>query len=152
MRIVSVFFIIAFIALAVFAPFGSVSAQTPSFEGPIVPCGTEESGSTDLYQGEKLTCGACELLALSQNIINFIVFLATVAAVLMFVYAGFIYITAAGDTGKIKQAHGIFSAVIVGFIIVLAAWLFIDLLMKSFLNVDKFGPWNEILCKGSESS
>jgi len=144
MRFASTVLFIAFVALAVFVPFNGVFAQMPEFEGPIVPCGTEASGNT-----RATACQACDLLTLAQNIIKFIVFLATVLAVLMFIYAGFLYITAAGDTGKIKQAHGIFMAVFIGFIIVLAAWLFIDMLMKAFLSSEieqQFGPWNEILC------
>jgi hypothetical protein len=43
----------------------------------------------------------------------------------MFTYAGVEYVTAAGNSGKINQAHRIFWTVFVGFCIMLAAWLIV---------------------------
>jgi len=86
--------------LFLFIPIGDVLAQSdlPEFKGPIVPC----------IGGGPEACQACELLQLSQNVINFFIFLAVVIAILMFVYAGFLYITAAGSSDKISRAHKIF--------------------------------------------
>ncbi len=142
------FLLLALFLFMLFVPMGMVYSATgdlPEFSGPIVPeCGIGTGVSP-------FACGACDLINLSQNIVNFFVFFATAIAVLMFVYAGVLYIFALGDTGQIKKAHGIFVNVFVGFIIVLAAWLIIDLIMTTFLadgNVKGLGPWNEVLCSG----
>lgn len=112
-------------------------AQVLDFEGDtggIVPCAGAD-------------CNACDLVTLAQNIINFAVYISIFVATLMFVWAGFLYITAGGDSGKIKNAHMLFWKVLVGMVIVLAAWLIVDAIMKVLFNDDGYNaPWNKILC------
>lgn len=131
MRKYLVFFVL-FSAVLFVVPFAFAEAQ---LGGPLVPC-------------EGPDCQACHLVKLAQNIINFLVAAGVFVAVLMFVYAGFLYITGGADQGRIKKAHGIFGSVLVGFIIVLAAWLIIDTVMKAFYREGEagFGPWNNIEC------
>ncbi len=80
-------------------------------------------------------CGAdcqwSDLVQLGSNILNFLVYLSIIAAAVMFAYAGFLYMSDGGSMDKVKKAHGIFTAVVVGIIIVLVAWLSVDVLMKS---------------------
>lgn len=135
--------VLVFLVLILFIPASFADAQQfPGDTGPsgIVPCG--DAGEPK--------CGACQLVALAQDGINFGVYFSVFVATLMIVFAGFKYVTAGGDSGKISDAHKIFRTVIVGLIIILAAWLIVDLLMKTFLN-EKLGPWNTILCEGSGS-
>ncbi|MBI2045908.1 MAG: hypothetical protein HYT28_00575 [Parcubacteria group bacterium] len=103
-----------FLMMIVLAPVFFASAAS------LVPCG----GS-----GEK----ACELgdfFVLINNIINFLLFsIATPLAALSFAVAGWMYLTAGGDTGKIKSAHDIFKNVAIGFIIVLSAWLIVKVIL-----------------------
>jgi len=96
---------------------------------------------------QKAECSACDLVALAQNIINWFIYAAGVAAVLMFAYAGIIYATSATNPEQIAKAHKIFWNVLLGMVFVLAAWLIIDTIMKALYRTEsKFGPWNEILC------
>lgn len=81
-------------------------------------------------------CNFCDLLVLAENIINFLVYFAVFVAVLMFVYAGFLYLTAGGSSGQITKAHNVFRATILGFVLTLAAWLIIDLVVTAFLSND----------------
>ena len=53
---------------------------------------------------------------------------APVAAV-AFAWAGVLYLTAAGDEGKIGKAHAIFTDVLIGLGIVLSAWLIVKLIV-----------------------
>jgi len=118
-----------------------VNAQ--QFPGDTAPDGIVSCGD----YGEP-TCGACDLGQLAQDALNFAVYFTVFVATLMFVYAGFLYITAGGDSSKISQATGIFGKVLIGFIIVLIAWLVVDTIMGALFNSDKkFGPWNQI-CPG----
>lgn len=111
-----------------------------------------EAGILDRIVPECENCGFCNLIELAQNILNFLVSFAVIAAVLMFVYAGFLYMTAGGSEDKIKKAHKIFKNVFIGFLFVLASFLIVDTVMKAFLKEDsKFGFWNEIGCGSSGS-
>ncbi len=76
-------------------------------------------------------CSWVHLVQLASNILNFLVYLSIIAAAIMFAYAGFLYMSDGGSMDKVKKAHGIFTAVVVGIIIVLVAWLSVDTLMKS---------------------
>jgi hypothetical protein len=116
-------------------------AEAVSFTAPLVPDACQKAGPFD--------CGFCELIDLIQNVINFLIFLATFAATLLFVYAGFLYLTAAGNKGQISRAHSIFVSVLIGFVVLLAGWLIIDLMMKAFVSDDflnDVGPWNDPNC------
>ncbi len=90
-------------------------------------------------------CQLCDLMVTLNNVIRFAVAFSVVVATLMFVYAGALYVTSAANEGNIKKAHGIFSKVFIGLVIILVAWLIIDLIMKVFLS-GSFGPWNDIKC------
>lgn len=111
-------------------------AEIPGLTGPIVTCGASAPG-----------CNFCNLVQLSQNIINFLVGFSVIVAVLLFVYAGFLYLTAGASEENVKTAHKVFRSVFIGFIIVLAAWLIIDTIMKAFVKTGAlFGPWNTLGC------
>ena len=81
-------------------------------------------------------CGWFDLLQLARNIMAFLFWLSASIAVLSFAYAGFLYLTAFGEMGKVEQAHGIFSKVIVGFLFVFLAWLIVATILKT-MGVDK---------------
>jgi len=115
-----------FIATAFIAPQFAIAQDT----GGLVPCNGPE-------------CNFCHLAQLGQNIINLTIFLAVFLSAALFAWAGWNYLTNFGDTSKVSKAHGIFVNVAVGFIIVLAAWLIVDTLMKVMLG-GSFGPWNEV--------
>lgn len=103
-------------ALAALVPVAHVFAAGPPSQLVPVKC---QNG----------ICGLCDLVTLANNVINLGIFLAVFFAACLFAYAGWLYMTARGDQGQIKRAHGIFADVAIGFIIILAAWLVVDTLM-----------------------
>ncbi|PIT96746.1 hypothetical protein COT82_01470 [Candidatus Campbellbacteria bacterium CG10_big_fil_rev_8_21_14_0_10_35_52] len=130
-----IFFFIVSLFLTIFTKKVYAAA---SFMKPIVPkCA---SGGI---------CGYCDLISLVNNIIEFLIYFSVIMATLMFMYAGFQYLTAGGKGDKITSAHKIFTNVFLGLVFVLAAFLIVDTIMKTFLpnGSTKFGPWNEIECK-----
>jgi hypothetical protein len=149
-------FIVLFIfliSLFIFLPVMPVEGQGQQFVNDtapygIVPCGDEDEPA----------CNICYLGSLAQESLNFAVYFTVFVATLLFVFAGFKYITAGGDTGKISDATSIFGKVIVGLIIVLVAWLVVDTIMKAFfaasdLNIQQepaWGPWNDLCPLGDE--
>jgi len=93
-------------------------------------------------------CDFNALMALINKIINFILYdMVIPIAAIMFAYAGFLYLTSAGDTGKMKQAHTIFTNAAVGFIFVLAAWLIITLILDALVCKEGTGECTGALRK-----
>lgn len=124
-------------------PFAFVEAQ--GFLDRIVPACNE--GALDVAGNFKESCGMCHIVQLIQNVLSFLVTVSVMIATLMFVYAGFLYLTAGGSPDKIKSATKIFTNVGIGFVFVLGAFLIVDTIMKVFYNENtSFGPWNEIEC------
>ncbi|OGZ07793.1 MAG: hypothetical protein A3D65_05695 [Candidatus Lloydbacteria bacterium RIFCSPHIGHO2_02_FULL_50_13] len=80
-------------------------------------------------------CTFEKLIDQVQVVINFLIFMiAAPLAAVMFVYAGFLYVTNAGNESKIKEAHEIFWNVFIGLVIALAAWLTINFILVFFLG------------------
>ncbi|OGZ37641.1 MAG: hypothetical protein A3J64_00065 [Candidatus Portnoybacteria bacterium RIFCSPHIGHO2_12_FULL_38_9] len=88
---------------------------------PLVPCGRE--GAPD--------CNLCHFWQLGSNIINFITLeLAVPAAILLFIWAGIMFLFSAGSEERIKTARNIFTNTIIGVVIVFVSWLAIDTFIK----------------------
>lgn len=137
------------------SPSSRTSQNTPSSlstsrqSGSLIPARiVPQCGGDDDRYGPY--CQACHLMQLVQNLVNFAIFAAIAVATLMFVYAGFLYVTAASaGQDQLKKARNVFAKVFIGFVIILVAWLIIDLIMKTFLGDEQrenYGPWNEIKC------
>jgi len=78
-------------------------------------------------------CNFSSLLILTNNVIQYVIILATSVFSIVFMYAGYLYLTAVGDTGQISKAHGLFKNAIIGFIIILVAWLLVDFILTALL-------------------
>lgn len=68
--------------------------------------------------------GGDNLMDFIKTVINEILIpIGGVIAVLVIMYAGFLYVTARGDTGKIKTAHDTLLYGVIGAAILLGAWV-----------------------------
>jgi len=95
---------------------------------PLVPCGGVVNGVN------QPACNFAELVHGVNHVISFLLVVAAPIASILFAYAGFLYMTAQGDTGKVSQAHGIFLTVFVGIVIALAAWLTVSTISSALLG------------------
>ena len=113
--------------LLVGAPF-LASAQIPQ----IVPC-------------DGLNCSVCDLAKLAQNLLNAAIYLSIFLAAFLFAYAGWLYLTNEA-IGQQQKAKGLFTDVVIGLVIILGAWLFVDTLLKVLTGdgASAFGPWNSV--------
>lgn len=98
-------------------------------------------------------CTTCHLLALSHNVLETLIALAVLLAVLLFIYAGWIYLTTS-VRDQIQKAHRIFWQVFIGLIVVLTAWLIVDtglrVLARNAGNTQTgVLPFTDILCDPS---
>jgi hypothetical protein len=108
---------------------------------PQVVFGAYQSGLVSCTGAD---CNFCDVAKTIGNIITFLFKLLTIIAVLVLVYAGFTLVTSAGNPSALEEAKGMFSNVIIGFVIIISAWLVVDTVMKALVDSDSgFGVWNE---------
>lgn len=101
----------------VFAPFSIARAWI--WGQPLVPCGQDKLPKCDFNAA----------LMLLNNLIDFGLLLVPFLAAIALMFAGFMYLTSAGDTGKVGKAHEIFTDTIIGIVVALAAWLIIKTIL-----------------------
>lgn len=105
-----------------------VLAQAPS---PFTK-GTEQIGQIADKAGVNKSQ---ELPVIIGNIVNVALgFLGTIFLVLM-LYAGFLWMTAQGDEGKVKKAREMITQAIIGIIIIAAAFAISNFVLKSLVTI-----------------
>jgi hypothetical protein len=70
-------------------------------------------------------CNVYDLLQLVVNLTRWLWYMSIPLAGALFLYAGYLILTAAGDEGRIGQGKKIITAAVVGFIIVMTSWLLV---------------------------
>ncbi|MBL7045744.1 MAG: hypothetical protein ISR99_01815 [Parcubacteria group bacterium] len=141
MRSIAIGIILVAIAVSgfVLVPFDFVDAS----HGPIVPvCSAGEDGVRD--------CGFCDLISLADHVLAEIVKLAVLFAAIMFAVVGVIMMTNSSKPETVSKAKSIFGSVFIGLIIVLAAWLLVDTILKVMTGEknDLGKPWQPFTCSG----
>ncbi len=86
-----------------------------------------------------VTCDFNGAMLQIQHLINIAMIVGVLAAIVLFTWAGFLYVTSAGDTTKLNSAHAIFKKVIIGFIIMLSAWFVVYQLLDWLTGKSGFG-------------
>jgi len=95
---------------------------------PVISSAQETQGLVPQCEGSK--CSTGDFVKLIDNVIKFLVTMLSVIAVIVMVYAGFLMVTSGGDENKWTTAKGLFTNVVIGIILVLAAWLIVDTLLS----------------------
>jgi len=111
-----------------------------SLAAGLVPCGgAGEPG-----------CQMCYFVTLIQNIFGWLVTILSIVVALIFIFAGFKLVTSGGNQSEKSAAKSLITSAFIGFVIVLAAWILIDLGIKALLpgttGATRIGPWNTIQC------
>lgn len=116
------------------------AAAGTAFAQGLVPC----SG---------LDCELCSVGALIQRIITFLLLVSGPLAAILFAYAGFLYFTSAGDSGKLEKGKKIFIDVIFGLVIALCAWLVVNTVLYALIDKSKYpsSTWFTLQCVGYEA-
>jgi hypothetical protein len=101
----------------------------------LVPCGIADTAGEPVPTTQQ--CDFQDLINLTQGMLNFIIYeLATPIAILMFAYAGFKLVWSDGDTGAEKSARAIFKNTLIGYGVMLAAFLIVKLGFSFFFTSD----------------
>ncbi len=99
--------------------------------------------------------GFCCALEMANNIKDFVLGISGSIALLLFVYAGFLWITSAGTPEKVKQGKRIMAQTVIAMLIIVVAWFAVNFVITSLagnpdiLRSEKQGEysWYDI-CKG----
>lgn len=102
----------------------------------LVPCGGESEPA----------CQSCHAVGLVNGVVVWLVGILGIITSIIVVYAGFKLVTSAGNTAAKTQAKSLMTNVLIGYVIVLSAWLVIDYGMKAMVDQGTFGVWNEVQC------
>lgn len=133
-------FLASFLSLSLFLAFGIniAQAQSPTTPGPSSqttpgPSGQTRPGPSSPTQPLSVSFridnpfsfrGGDSLYGLVQTVVNNIILpIGGVLCVLAFIYAGFMYVTARGDTAQIKTAHNALLYASIGTAILLGSWV-----------------------------
>ena len=98
-----------------------------------------------------IDCNVCELVKTVVNIFQWLVWVSAAVAILFIVIGGFIYIGARGNENWMSQAKRTIIWAVVGFAIVLLAFLAIKVTYQ-VLGATNQGLWEEIDCSTSGAS
>src|SRR5690606_10294241 len=98
----------------------------------LVPCG---------YPGNP--CTTAHLASFANRLIDELIKYLSVLAIIVMVYAGFRLVVSAGDEGEWTKAKNLFTNVVIGIVLVLAAWLIVDTIMWA-LTGDGLEFWGRL--------
>lgn len=141
MKKIGLFFLLALVVFyAAPAPVMASGFDTINLAAGLVPC---EDGTK---------CTACHLIQLANNVINWLISILMVVFAILIMWAGFKLVTSGGNTSAKQDAKNTFTNAIIGLIIVLAAWILVDTMLRALLgnngDIAGYGPWSSISCAG----
>lgn len=132
-KILSFLFIFFFLGSLFFPLFSSA-------EG-LVPCGPGTS---------KPVCELCDFFVMLDRVVQFLLFrIVPVLAALMITIGGIMYIVGQGKPEVLSTVKNLFTAIIIGLVIIYGAWLIISLFLTT-IGVAEWtglGTWWEIRCQ-----
>lgn len=109
------------------------------------------SGTLTFPPGAKY-CTLCDGLKVVQRGMNYLFDLGLAVAVLMITYGGIMIAVAGASPSKVGEGRKIITGAVVGFAIMLVAWLIINEVFYLFVTNNVTGkPWNEITCPPAET-
>lgn len=97
-------------------------------------------------------CSACNLVEMiNLGIVILFGAVGLIFAVIM-MKAGFGLVTSGGNTAALSAAKSHFQNALIGLLIVMAAWLVVDIIMRSLMkggtgDIEGWGPWSEVRCQ-----
>jgi hypothetical protein len=99
----------------------------------IIPCGGNILDGNGNIIGKQNECGYKDLLKLVNNIIDWIIKISAPISAGVLAWAGFIYMTS-GVVDQKKHAIDMMQKVLIGFAVILAAWIIVSTILKALLK------------------
>ncbi|OGI16158.1 MAG: hypothetical protein A2878_03350 [Candidatus Moranbacteria bacterium RIFCSPHIGHO2_01_FULL_54_31] len=118
--------------LSLFFVFSLLSAALPlSADAALVPCG-RSSGTV----AEQAPCTICHVVIGGQGLIDYGLRIMTFAAIAVIVAMAIFYIVSTGDEGMMQTAKSGIKAALIGFAVMLAAWLIVNIVLTVLVNTE----------------
>jgi hypothetical protein len=129
--------------------FGTYIDVAVAADTGIVPaCPANNPNCTDPYSPDNY--GTCEFVSLINNVITFFIGMASVFAMIVFVYAGYLMVLSQGNAGQVSKAKGMFTNVLIGYVIMLSAFLIVNTIMSMLVgSSSSLLNWGQIECSYS---
>ena len=115
-------------ALALILTFGSsvpLSAQAATVGGLEKLCGIDANKSSDICK-EYIKSTDNQVGLLIARVLKTMLFIIGALSVVMIVYAGFNFVTSAGDSGKVNKAKGVILYAVIGLVVSLLAYAIVS--------------------------
>tara|TARA_B100000508_G_scaffold36077_1_gene27902 strand:+ start:19487 stop:20524 length:1038 start_codon:yes stop_codon:yes gene_type:complete len=115
-----------------------------TFAQGFVPCdGTAVNGGT--------ACTECNLVQMGNTILIWLIGILFLLFAFMVFVAGWGFITSGGNPSARDAAKSKLTNALIGLLIVLAAWLIVDTMMRALLSggtgtITGYGPWQQVQC------
>ncbi len=120
-------------ALALILTFGSsvpLSAQATAVGGLEELCGIDANKSSDICK-EYIKSTDNQVGLLIARVLKTMLFIIGALSVVMIVYAGFNFVTSAGDSGKVNKAKGVILYAVIGLVVSLLAYAIVSFVTSS---------------------
>jgi hypothetical protein len=128
------FWLLVLLVLPVFGIGGNMKIAFVKAEEGLVTC-----------DGVTVPCDACTLVLMADKVIQWLFTILISLTIMMIMYAGFRLVVSQGNSHAWEESKGMLTNIVVGFIIVLSAWLIVDTVMKGLVNPNaKLGMWNQL--------
>ncbi len=117
--------IFSFLSILLLPSFASADVSTPApiWTG-VVPCG-RNSGTA----AEMAPCTLCHLVVGFQRLVQYGMYMAVTLALVGIFCAGVMYMVSSGDENMMTQAKGFLKVSLIGFSVVIGAWLIVNVTM-----------------------
>jgi Mn2+/Fe2+ NRAMP family transporter len=113
---------------------GDAAKNTAGF----IPCGKKFNDPATKWD-ECEPCNLCHMILMGQLVVEFMIKAAAVAASLALIFAGFIYIFAAGKSELVSRSKLMMKYTLIGFIVIFIAWAITDSLLMTLGYIDPIG-------------
>jgi hypothetical protein len=98
-----------------------------------------------------IECNTCHLVEMGNTVLIWLIGVLFLVFGVVMAAAGWGLVTSAGNQTALADAKSKFTNAFIGLLIVLAAWLLVDTIMRGLLStgdgtIDGFGPWSQVEC------
>ena len=91
-------------------------------------------------------CGFCQAGVLIKNVTDWLGMVSGFVVVLIIIYAGLKMVYSVGNVSAKTDARRLISTAVIGYMIVLGAWILVDTLLKFAIPGSSYGINNPLFC------
>jgi hypothetical protein len=127
-----------------FVTFLLVAPALVIAQGNFDPRAITQNSREGLVPCDGVNCTCKDLATLANRVLTFTIYVLIFLSAITFSYAGFQYLTAGGDSGKVSHASNMLKDVAKGMGVALIAWLVVDTLVKTLTKPAIYNVWSQI--------